>query len=659
MILRLIGFLLLIFLPGAWITFGLPLKSLSYGARLLFAVVLTPLVVLVEFYILRGLGAPFGLTAVLLVVVNLPALYLLIREYRPIHLSDRRAIAVGGLVFLIIIATIAPFLLDPQKRVYTWEAWMHADIIYSLANGNLILQDPDLAGVILSYPWVGHIYQGVLSYLIGTSPVTNFIWLNLVWLLLMFGFAAGIVAQLGGGRLAQATVGVWLAFGVNPVGYVLQRAIPLSWSDRFNVLRSIAGDDRYSPWLEKVLIFHQMWLGMGLFIAIVFLILKPWPSDHKRYHLALAALLLVSLGLFYSILLPAAFVIVGAKMLLLCVDYRRNRNPGALREVSSWAAISVVSALVTFAQIKFLTQGRASAPLARFNDLHTMKYESIITVVALSLLLLGFVLTVVRCWQTNSKAVFILAMGAAASCMAYVLFDIPWWRNEYKFIFTAAICLAPFAALALERVLKRMGKLTLPAVALATLVLASPFIYKTYWQPYYWYTRPGPLADASHFELELDGQQPLAGLLNTIRQKTPTDSLLVLQNTAIHYPTLTSRQLYVAPADTKPQPGILVTNDEVLTLIKGYPQQLVDDRRSTVKALFDSADPAQMSKALDRILQFQRPLVLVLDERGQASLRGWLVSQGIGKPLTQADGLIVWLIDAKSDYNAAAHSQGQ
>jgi hypothetical protein len=644
MALRLVLALLLIVLPGQWISFGLPLKGLSYWFKVLIGVALTPLVVGVEFYAIRLLGASFGLTASLLVIVNLPVAYLLVRDRPPFSPPDATTILTILMVSLVILASCAPLLLDPQKRLYTWESWMHADIIYSLANGNLLLQDTEIAGVTLAYPWIGHIYEGTLSYLLDSPPVTSYIWFNLVWLIVIFGFVAGIVADLGGNRMSQAGAAVWLSFGVNFVGYVLARIVPPTWADRYHVLLYIEGDNRYTPWLDPVVAFSQIYLGLGLFTAIVFLILRSWPNGHGRYYLILIGLLLCGLGIIYPVLLPAAFAVVGAKVLLMLFRQMRGRLLRTWPEISGLVGILVVAGLVTLIWVRLLTGARTGLTLISINNIYFIRYESIITAVVMSPLLLGFAVAIVRRRKENGDALIMLGLGGLASLLLYVLFDVPWWRNEYKFIFTAAICLAPFTSIALEPVLNRLRRLALPALGLLTIVLASPFAYKVYVQSYYYYTRPGPPVDASHFDLRLDQRQPLSELLNIIRDKTPVDSLLVLENTATHYPTLTQRQLYVAPAEATPQPGILVTSDEMLTLVKGYPKELVEERRAVVKGLFESDDPAQMATSLDDILAFRRPLVLLLDEQRQAPLRQWLTKEGIGSSIYEGEGLIVWVI---------------
>ena len=96
-----LAFAVLAFLPGAWISFGLPLGGLPFWARFMLGAVLSPLVSAVQFYAFRLLGVPFEITVPLLVLANLPALYLAYRCFERPDLSDRRTLWAGAIVALI------------------------------------------------------------------------------------------------------------------------------------------------------------------------------------------------------------------------------------------------------------------------------------------------------------------------------------------------------------------------------------------------------------------------------------------------------------------------------------------------------------------------------------------------------------------------------
>ena len=669
MLLGAIGSILLVFLPGAWITFGLPLKGFPYWAKVLTGAMLAPLVVAIQFYALRLVGVPFESCPSLLVLLNLPALYLILRRLPRLELPDRRTLVAIGLVVVVVVASTAPFLLDAQKRLYTWEAWSQADVVYSLANGNLVLDDADLAGMTLSYPWAGHVYQAVLSYVIGTAPVANYIWFNYVWLAVIFGFAAGIVAELGGNSLSQVTVAIWLSFGVNFVGAVVGPLVPRAWITAHPILGNIWGDNRYTPWLDKVVFFGQMYFALGLFIAVVYLMIRPWFPDSRLHYLLLTGFLLTALGVIYPVLLPAACAVVGARALAILL----RLGPGWPRisavEIVGLGAACAVAAVITYAEVRFLTAGRASASLFHLHNLREIRWTTVETIVVTSPLLAGFGFCLLRLWRGSwqgswrslwhgpwreaARIPFILGLGALVSFVPYILFDIPWYRNEYKFVFTAAICLAAFPSLALEPVLERLRRLAVPAMAVTMIVLAAPLAHNVYTRTYVAYTRHGPTVDTQQFALRLDSQEPLAGLLDAIRTGTPVQTLVVVQSADLHLPTLTERDLYVAPAQTVPSPGILISNDEMLTLVKGYPAEVVAERRADVQSLYTSDDPAKIRLSLSHMVLDGRPLALILDDQTDGHLREWLAENRIGRSLYAARGFELWFIEAREV--ASAH----
>ena len=613
-------------------------------------VMLAPLVIALQFYLIRLVGVPFEQTTLLLIALNLPSAYLLSKQVRSGHWHalrqvDRSALAIGGFLLFVILVCIAPFLLDPQKRLYTWEAWTQADVIYAIANGGLDLQDAELAGVRLSYPWVGHVYQAVLSYTVGTPPVTNYIWPNLIWLLCIFGFGASIVAELGGNSLSQVSNAIWLSFGVNFVGSALGSVIPADWVKAHPLLGGIWGDNRYTPWLDKVVFFGQMYFAMGIFAALMFLLIKRWPVGVKSSYLCVVALLLIGLALIYPVLLPPACVAMGAKALIVLWEHHQRWSLRSLPEVMGLAVSLITVTALSLGYIKFLTEGRTGNSLINLHDLAFVRQRMIETLIVMSPLLCGLGV-VLAGWAGKRKhaILFILGSSALASCLIYVLFDIPWWRNEYKFIFSAAIILAPFPSLALEPLLVRFGRMALPALMVLILVLAAPFAGQIYLHESA-YTKGGPLVNVQRFDLRLDASEPYSGLVDAIRERTSLDSLLVVEDADIYFPTLTRRQLYVAPANQEPHPGILITSDEMLTQVKGYPPQILSERRSTVSELFDSNDLLQMQAALRQIQGFNRPLALIADRQRQAALLHWLSTSGSGRAIYEADQIILWYIE--------------
>jgi hypothetical protein len=276
-----------------------------------------------------------------------------------------------------------------------------------------------------------------------------------------------------------------------------------------------------------------------------------------------------------------------------------------------------------------------------------MKKKTAESIVATFPLLLGLGLGFQRSWRLNWRATMVLVLGALGSCILYVVFYIPHVRNEYKFIFTAAICLAPFPSLALETSMNRLGRRAAVVFACITVILAAPAAHKIFKQ-WPWIPVDHPVADAAIFDLRLNGEERLAGLFNAIRERTPTNSILVLESADLHFPTLTRRRLYVAPAQGKPHPGVNVPSDLILKKVKGYDPKLIEDRRATIKQLFDPLDENRRAESLDQIQVLKRPVAIILNDRRHRHLAEWLVREGKGMSLYQGEGVTLWLVKPRT-----------
>jgi hypothetical protein len=66
---------------------------------------------------------------------------------------------------------------------------------------------------------------------------------------------------------------------------------------------------------------------------------------------------------------------------------------------------------------------------------------------------------------------------------------------------------------------------------------------KTFGHPQ-WGSNPRPRIDTSTFALRLAPGEPLAGVTNAIRTKTPLDTIVVARDMPLHLPTLTQRSVF-------------------------------------------------------------------------------------------------------------------
>jgi hypothetical protein len=75
---------------------------------------------------------------------------------------------------------------------------------------------------------------------------------------------------------------------------------------------------------------------------------------------------------------------------------------------------------------------------------------------------------------------------------------------------------------------------------------------------------------------------------------------------------------------------------------------MLEHRRSIVRELFHPQyERGQRAQSLDQILQFNRPLALVLDKRRHATFMDWLIKQGKGTLLYEGNGFVLWLIEPR------------
>jgi hypothetical protein len=555
-------------------------------------------------------------------------MYLISMRFAKFTLPDRRATVLSLLALIVVIASFVPQFINTQKRAYSGHGWMHTDTIYMLANGEFIPEDPQLAGVSLGYPWLGHVYQGILSYLLKSAPVSSYIWTNLLWLIFIAGFASIVVAELGGKQLARGLSVIWLLFGINFLGYLVGK-----------------GDIRFTPWMLSFLFFNQVPFALGMFIALILFLIRSEPAGVRASSLVVILSLATGIGLIYPILFPPVAAVIAAR--LAAVHFE---NPGLgrrelHREICLLGIVLVIASVATFTYLKLVTQDRVGETIL-LTPVRELLGKARNTVLLTLPFVLGFVYVFRTSWKERPRAMVVLALGATVSCLLYVVVRIPNWWNEYKFILTAGVCLAPFPSLALESRVSRPER-ALPVMVVTILILAVPFVHKVYKDTLIWLPQGRAVVNTRNFDLRLGDENSLSQLCDAIRQKSPINSILVLDHEDYHFPTLTRRTLYIPPSAEQLHPGVNIINDYLLTEVKVYNSRLVKERRSTIRNLFDSENGATRQQSLRRILELNRPVGIVLDDRQNASLLKWLGRSGIGRSLYSANHMTLWLVESK------------
>jgi hypothetical protein len=633
-----------VFTPGAWITFGLALDGIPLWARLFTGAMLSPLIVCLEFYAVRLMGVPFGPTAVLLVLLNLPAIYLIWKRRVRIAPLNRSDWFIAAAVVVISMVCMMSLLLNKDARIYSAHAWLYADPVYMFARGQLVLEDPTLAGIRLTYPvWSGLIFQAVHSFLVNSPPVSCYVWSNLLWLFFNYGLAIAITKEMGGGKLAQLSSGIWLFLGTNPVGYILMKVWP------GGMVHQLWGDERYTPWVSKFQLYSTMELGLGMLFAMIYLLLRSGPLTKQL--LALIGLFLCGIGLFYPLLFPAACGIVGAKALALLAENRSRPWTFPYRDWLSLGGIVLVAALVTYAQLRFLTADKSfSNHLIFLSTIPSAARKVIESLIATSLLIAGLALTFPACWKSRRPATVFLGAGALVNYALHAVFHIMAYGNEYKYIFVVAMCLSVFPALAVEHMWREWprarARVALAAVALLLLTTYGHWTYVEWPEPgiahnpHFKYNEP---LNTRGLYIQLDPRQSWSGVCNAVRRMTPGDSIVVVNSGAFYFPGFMVRSLYVSPTDLS-YPGVNLDADYLDSEMRGNGRQILEERRATLFEFYNTGDHSRREQALNLMLALKRPIAIVAEPQDSYLLE-WLKQKRAAVELYAENGLSLWLID--------------
>jgi hypothetical protein len=143
----------------------------------------------------------------------------------------------------------------------------------------------------------------------------------------------------------------------------------------------------------------------------------------------------------------------------------------------------------------------------------------------------------------------------------------------------------------------------------------------------------------------MEERESLAALCNAIRERTPKNTIVVLEHEPVHFPTLTSRGLYAPPRGSLFFPGLNLKPETLLTLVKGYSKSLLEARQVEIERLFHPASDAQRTEALASMFAFRRPVAFVLDHTSDSELRDWIIQSHGGKLLYSGYGRDLLLVE--------------
>lgn len=626
-------------LPGAWIAFSPLTVRFDGWVRLLFAVILSIPVAGAEYQLLRAAGLASDSAVALLPLLNLPALALIWRARQ----GFARPGVAGGIATAAAIAIPVLFLAVVfaiyEEKSFWGHTWLHTDMIYALRQNSFAPEERQLAGLVATYPWFGHLFLLIQSTALDQSPLQSFTAINLILAAAYGGFAVATVAAVGGGPVARLAAPFLFSFALNPVGVTATRiAAELGRSvERWAYL---AGDPRYDFLLIKHLRLNLNQIALTFLAAMLLLIVqRRQPGREGRKQAVLLALMVLVVTLHYPLYMPVAVVFVLAwAMADLLLGQPRDLAASALTGglaliaagLGAWAVLLPLGPRAVEVGI-----GPAGPGL--------IWRHAIMLGFACSLPALAAFWLVRRHRGERRVSDAALLLAAAGCGLLAVLTHIPNKENEYKFVLAAGLALMPFLARAVDEGFRlwRRGTAVAAAAALAALSLYAAIDSVTRRD-----MRDGddpPLVYAGLFQ-SVEPSDPAAAAIAAIRHDTPPDAVLLADDTQLELSVLTLRAQYVPYDPDRIHPGMTFRNDYLLENVKGYDAGIVDARRAELMALFDGPDDASRAKALAAIGALGRPLVLMVAEGRHDGLGPWLLRTGKGGEVHRDAAYAVWLV---------------
>jgi len=625
----------LLLLPGVWLAFGLPLRRLSFAARLALAGVLSPAVLGLEFCLVREAGFPFATSVWILVVLNLGSVWWLVREWRTPRISWTALMAFVGIYLLLACCVAFPWLASPNIRIFTGHTWMHTGIVYEFPRGAVWPEEPELAGVHLAYPWLSHTFWAVVGWAISWPPTKVYVLTNLLGLLWVCVLFYEICRVLGASPFASRIGLLWLALGTNLAGALIRQV-----ATYFGHQMGMPGDIRTTPWIRKFIVLEPTALAIDLFAALLLVSLEALRS-RQRSCFVLTAILVASIGLIHPLLFAPALGFSGILLLLLWLENPDFLQPGQRSTRDLWIGLALATLLV-LTNAHFLAQAR-SAPLLHFYGLWPLLTKFATELLAMALFLLA-IFSLPRSQLAERGALLLLA-GSVPSLLLRPIFRVSEGRNEYKFIFCAALCLAPVASLAIDRwVPKRVSPRLMTLASVLLIVPAIPAIRMQQGMSGFPYS---PKISEGGFFIHLGPKEPEAGWVEALRNRTPPDTILVVHQSNLFLPAITARSLWAPPGHSLPVPGYLLESWSNLVLERGYPGSLFDSREALVRCLYECNEEGQLRQVQDQLKCLKRPVAIVFSPGEGLPFQALLERDHRGGILYRdPSGVVVWLLGA-------------
>ena len=638
---NIVSLILLMVLPGAWLAFCPGSAHLNYGPRFALAIVLSPPVAAVQFFVLRLAGLTFQQVVPVLQFVNLGSLFLIGRAFssRYPRISWRQGL-LGGTVYASVAACVAiPWLWQPDFRQYSWHGLLHTDIVYTFARGALLPEEPELAGIALGYPWVGHVFWALLAWSADLSPTIIYVVTNLA-LLGATGMLYYMLARdLGASEVTALATPVILALGTNLPGLIGWSIIPPNDN---GIWWGILGDLRYAPFLLKFVTFETMPFGLALHSALVYLSVSA-VQKHKSLEIFLIPTILTASAALYPNLFPASALLVMALIVTLFFGRQYTEGQYTAKQLLGLVFLSALAVIGGVLFVKLYSAGRTTGIL-QISSAAAVAKKSLAATLALG----PFAVAMLWLWRSeplhHRAPVLMLALGAGGAVVLNLLLRVG-GLNEYKFIMAAGICIAAPATIGLERAFLQTRRMRWALLATCPVILALVMLsYSVNRIPTHG-TKPLEAREGS-FWLTLTPDNYEASWIDAVRKYTPPATVIAINHPDFHTTSFTARSLLVPSQGTKYHFGYNMASEFNMLVERGYSQQLFEERSKLLQRIYKKSEPvAEMAQVLNGLTSLGRPIAIVFKPNDGRAFLDWLRANRIGTELFNDNrGRTVYLI---------------
>lgn len=630
--------------PGSWVTFGLPLEF-NGKTRLAMAVALSPAILGIEYLAIKFVGIDFANAALILLAVNLPSGYFLMRR---LHWSLRvsRTLIVASLLFSIFAGSlILLWLLIPGYRPFSWHALLHTDVIYEVTRSRLLPEEPEMAGLTLAYDWMGEIFWSVLGWLSNWSPTSMYPVTNLIWLLIAFVLAFELAKSGLGLHSSTALFGVGLLFLGNQIIVISTSVI----TNDIHHWEWILGTDQIAPLLAWYRGFEDMPFVFPLLLGLALVCLVGM-RRRVRFLSAIIVSLMIAIGLIYPLFFPMACLLSGGTIFLLISRWARGLPRYEPRELFLLVAGFVVSVIVFLAFLTAITKDRANPSFQLLQAGRWSRgFQALTALLPLVLLAAPFVVKAIL--KRDGPTIVLTATGVFL--VGLFLFTKVSYL-EPKFIDASVIAVAPLSAAGVEQL---FGRLTRMRWVLALMVpVALAIINFQYWFGLGAGT-PSNLANAPQFSedsfwIALAPSEKDMAWTSAVRASTPIDTIMVVLKPGIHLEPFIARSLYF-PSDydersnieyTVSPAGYSVDKRVYLLEQRGYSERVWDERLQVIKSFYDETDRTKSILVLQALQRLNRPLAIHFSSETVPALT-WLRQEKIGSEFYSDSRNIIWFIE--------------